>query len=614
MAGQRQSKLVTIAYQPGYFTNSTDRGAKNRYKNGNRVRFHNGLPEKIGGWERQALTGANNGLYVGSARALHDWSSLDTQQWIGLGTQCKLYLVNTNALSDITPLRKTSNVSDPFTTTNGSATVSVQSLDHRANPGDHIRVYSSTAVGGLTLAGEYDIITIIDPDNFTITATSVASGGATGGGSVTIEFDISCGLAENGELLGYGTGTYGSLTYGTPRVAGTGVPAKLRAWSLANWGEDLVASYNDGELYWWDRTLGQNSRAALVLSAPTNIQHMVVDDQLRRIILFGCTDLNGQADRMDVRWCSIEDLNDWVPDAANTAGEKRLDYGSRIVTALRTRAGIVAWTDTHLYSVAAVSEADYGFTALGSCSIAGQNARCDVNGVVFFMGVDDFFVYDGTLRVLACEVWTHVFENIDKTQLDKSYCSSYQSKNEVTWYYQTTGASECDSYVTLNYKDNVWYFGTMNRTAYHDSSEAISSEQAYPYAAHDGYLYIHEMGTDEVEGSTTNAMEWFLETGDGAVSGSDTDVLVGALVPDFDRLEVGMRITIKTKRRPRDEDYIESGPYEFDTYDTDISVRAKGSQIAFRFDPAVDENGATELGQDWRMGDMQVAATQYGGR
>lgn len=553
--------------------------------------------------------------YTGTARSLHDWSSLDTQYWISFGTECKLYLVNLLSLYDITPSRNTSTVTDPFTTTLGSAIVTVVDADHGLADGDHVNFISQYTVGGIQVYGSYAVTSIIDPDTYTVTAVSVATSAATGGGEVTIEYDITCGLAENGELTGYGTGDYDEGTYGTPRAAGTGVPAKLRSWSLANWGEDLVASYSDGELYWWDKDTGPLSRARLVQTAPTNIQRMLVDVEFRRIILLGCTDPGGNPDRMYVAWCSSEDIQDWdASNPSNTAGGKRLDLGSRIVTGTSSRTQKLVLTDTQLYAMQAISASDYGFDPKGACTIAGPNAMIDVNGIAYWMGDSDFYIYDGTLRVLECDVWTHVFDNIDRDQLDKVTVGSFMLKNEITWFYQVIGDAECGNYVTFNYAERCWYYGTMQRTAYHDASSAISERKQYPYAANNGYLYQHEIGTDEVEGTTTNAMEWHLETGDGSVGGSDQNYLINDLVPDFDRLEVGMRITVKTKDRPRQADYEVSGPYELDTYDTDVDVRANGSQIAFRFDPAVDENGDTELGQSWRMGHWQVGATPYGGR
>jgi len=636
MPGQRLTRLIPLILAPGYYSNATDRMATGRFTDGNRVRFHKGMPEKIGGWERISITGTP---YAGTCRAITDWVSLDTQKWLALGTESKVYLVNNLTLYDITPLRKSSNVTNPFTTSNGLKTVTVHDVDHRANPLDYITIVGGTAVGGITLSGSYQITSVTDPDNYVITAATAAGSGATGGGSLTIQYDINAGLAQNGELLGYGTSTYGSGTYGTPRAAGTGVPAKLRAWSLHPWGEDLVAAYNDGELYWWDRTSGSSARAQLVNNAPKNVQHMVVDDKFRRVILFGCNDTLGHADKLDVRWCSIEDINDWELTESNTAGEYRLDHGSRLITAIRSFAGILCWTDTQIYSVSATSASTYDIVPKGNCSIAGQNAQVDVNGTVFFMGTDGFYVYDGVLSRMECDVYDHVFGDINLDQTEKIFASTYRFKKEVRWEYQSASGTECDRYVVFNYELNCWYFGKMNRTAYREPSDAVDTKKSYPFGANGGYLYRHEKGTDEVEGSTTTPMDWYLQTAynlfrgndisiisnmvlggsepgvNSRLLGSDVNVLMNQFVPDFVTLTVGMNVTMYSKTRPQQADYQTSGPYYFDSDDTDVNCRAKGSQISFKWTPALDLNtGAVQLGQAWRMGIWQFQGVIYGGR
>lgn len=615
MAGQRQSKYTELIFQPGVVTNLTDRDARGRWKDSNRVRWFKGLPEKIGGWERLTLTGVNSGVMIGTVRALHDWASLDTQQWISAGTECKLYLVNNSILFDITPLRVASNSTNNLSVTMGSAVITVVVTDHRANEGDHVSIIASAPIGGFDVSGTYDIDTVIDPDTFTVTFTSNFNSTETGGGSVTVEFDVSCGLAENGELRGYGTGEFGEGTYGTPRPIGSGVPARMRTWSLDNWGEDLVASYSDGELYWWDKTTGPNSRATLVEEAPTGIQRMIVNPENRHLICIGCSGLDGVADPMLVRWCSQEDFTDWIPTPENTAGDKRLDYGSRLITGIRSRAQNYIWSDTQMYSMQYVGP-DYIFifTPLGACKIVGPNAAVDVNGVAYFMGFDDFFVYDGTLRPIPCDVHTHIFGDdrntdgdFDRTQAEGVYCASYMAKNEVTWFYPTVTGIR---YVTLNYSsDNpCWYYGQMSRTAYHDVSDAITGYKTNPYGAYNGYLYKHEFGKDEEEGSTTTPQDWFLESYDNNVGGSDAVVLVNSIVPNFDRLTGSMLMLLRKKAAPRQANYQDRGPYLIGETTLHNSVRCKASQIAIR----LYSNG--EVGEDFRIGTFQVLATPYGGR
>lgn len=615
MAGNRAAKDSPMAFEPGVVSNLADRDAANRYKDSNRVRWHKGLAEKVGGWIRQTLTGANGGIYIGVARALRDWSSLDTQQWISIGTHCKLYVVNNRRLSDITPMRKASNTIGSLSVTMGSPIITITDPDHRARTGDHIVITASDPIGGFSVSGIYDIDTIPTPDTLTVTFTSNFNSTATGGGSVTIEYDISCGLAQNGERRGYGTGLFGMGTYGTPRPVGQGVPARMRNWSLQNWGEDLLGAPTDGELYWWDKTTGPNSRAVLIPEAPGAIQWMLVNPQNRHVLLLGCTGLDGVPDPMRLRWCSQEDFRVWIPATGNTAGGKRLDYGSRLVTGVQSRSTNYVWSDTQMYSVQYVGPPDiFAVIELGSMKIVGPNAAVDKEGVAYVMAFDDFMIYDGTLRVLLCEIHTKIFGdedrnvegNFDRTQAEGVYCSPYSPKNEVTWWYP--GTDGLIHYATYNTVLERWYGGTMERTAYHDVSEAITGYKTNPYGVNGGYLYKHEVGTDEVEGAVTTPQAWFLETYDINVGGSDAVFIINAIVPNFDRFSGRMRLLLKKKAAPQERLYQTRGPYTIEQDTLRLGVRCKGSQIAMRFE------SMGELGEDWRMGIFQLNATPYGGR
>lgn len=615
MAGKRQAKDTPIPFEPGVLTNFADRDATNRYKASNRVRWHKGLAEKLGGWIRQTLVGANGGVYIGVARALHDWGSLDSQQWISIGTHCKLYLVNNGRLSDITPMRKASNLSGALSVQAGSNVITITDPDHRSNVGDHLSITATAPIGGFAVSGLYDIVAIPTPDTLTVEFTQNFNSTETGGGSITIEYDIRCGLPENGERRGYGTGLFGVGTFGTPRPVGSGVPARMRTWSLQNWGEDLLGSPSDGELYWWDRTSGPNSRAVLIEEAPQAIQRMLVNPQNRHVILLGCTGLDGIPDPMRVRWCDQENFYVWTPAISNTAGGRRLDYGSRLVTGIVSRATNYVWSDTMMYSLQYVGTPDIFIpTELGTMKIVGPNAACDREGVAYSMAFDDFMIYDGTLRPLICEIHTLVFGdpalgtegNFDRTQAEAVYCSPYSPKNEVTWWYPGTDGNVY--YATYNHVLQRWYGGKMERTAYHDVTDALTGYKTNPYGVNGGYLYKHEVGTDEVEGGSTTPQDWYLETWDINAGGSDGVFLVNHLIPSFDRLAVGMQLLLKKKTYPQQTAYQLRGPYNCLPTTLSIGVRAKASQLAIRFE------SRGQLGENWRMGTWQINATPYGGR
>jgi hypothetical protein len=637
----RMADLKDLVFAAGVMSNSSARAIKGYWKDTNRVRWHKGALEKIGGWQFIPLTGSNNGIYIGTVRGCWDWASLDGQQWLAFGTECKLYLVNNATLYDITPIRKVSNLQNPFSTTTGSAIVNVTDLDHRADDGDHITILGPIAIGGVTLDGAYDV-TVVDPDNYTITASGIATSSVTdGGGGVTINYDIYCGLAENGFLYGYGAGTYSESTYGTPRPVGSGVPAKMRVWSLQNYGEDLVASYTDGEIYLWTRSNGPNLQAQLIPDpCPTAVQRILVNSDSEFLIAIGASDvITGIVDKMNVRWPSQGSLTDWIPtqaigtQVANTAGGQRLNFGSRMVTGIQTRTGNLLWSDTTMYSMQYIGPPNiFGFNPLGGCKIAGPNALCDVNGVVYLMAFDDIMIYDGTLRVLPCDVWEYVFNDWDRGQADDVYAVHYSTKNEVTFFYTSMSNAE-RRYVTYNYADSCWYYGAMPRTAFHDVSEFITGFFENPYGFNGGYLYEHEIGYDEIEASGTNAMDYWAESWDIGAQ-SDVPLLINSVVPDFPiiggqiQLIKGLQFYVKPREFPNQQGqatptvFPPKGPFIVTPSTEKIDVRANGTQVSIRIeaaratwtDGAGTHTNAIVYGQFFRMGVWQSKATPYGKR
>lgn len=617
--GARAGKLIPILLAPGILTNEADRDAANRYKDCDRVRFSNSLPETMGGSERVALrdSAGELALYQGVCRSLHDWASLNRIRWVGLGTHKKLYLASQLRLYDITPVRRTITVTNPFTTTNGFATVTVTDAGHRAEIGQFIRFLDATAVGGLTINGEYTVTTVLTPSTYQITAASSATSSATGGGSVQIEYDITAGLESNGELLGYGTGLYGEGSYGTPRAAGMGIQSKLRTWSLDNWGEDLMSNPSGGGIYWWDRSGGPLARAQLIANAPASVRRIIVNPENGFLIALGASDTQGNPDPMRVAWCEQGDFNTWLTISNVTdftiasAGGKRLDYGSELVTGIKTRSAIVIWSDTQLYwmEFLAGSEEVFGFRPLGACKIVGPNAAVDVNGVVYFFAFDDFMIYDGTLRVVPCDVWSRVFESeddshFDKSQAEKVYCGSNLAQSEVWWFYPTVAGDM--RYVVYNYSEQVWYFGAWERTAFHDVTSAFAGSVKNPYAANDGKLYIHEEGTDEVDIGDVTVPPWFLETWDITPGGSNEHMLVNNYAPNFDRITGFVDLIMKAKSYPQAPAYRQKGPYVLSQFVQNKGVRIAGSQIALRW----RSRGAR--GESWRLGNQQWNPVPHG--
>ncbi len=591
-----------------------------------------GLPNATG--SASFPSGFSPALYLGLARDLHDWSSIDGQFWIAIGTHLKLYVVNQATLYDITPDRKTSNVSNALTTLSGSVTVTVVDTNHQAADGDFVDITGALPVGGLTIVGSYQI-TVVDPNTYTIVAASAATSSATGGGNFSIAYEIGIGLPSNGLLHGYGTGPYGIGTYGTPRPPGVGVFARLRTWSLDNYGQDLIASDSDGEIYIWQRNNGPNSRATLLDNAPQGVQRVLVDAQQHVIIALGCTDVTSAFEAMLVRWCSFNDITDWVPTLVNTAGDDLLTAGSRIITGLKTKGQNLIFTDTTLYRMVFVGSPDiYDFIPAGLVTIVGPNAAVDVDGVAYFMGYDNFYNYSGTLNLQACDVWETIFDpafatSLLRSQAEKVVCYTYEPKTEVTWLYPSIGGSgENDRYVTFNWEDGTWYFGAWNRTCAAGRAPAMDG---YPYGVNNGYLYQHEIGTDGVEASGTQALPFSMTSLDitvggakseytmggsdarFAIGGSDSHLLVRSMLPDWKRMTGQMNLTLLSKDRPQDPAYVVEGPVPFDVNTSQIDIDAHGSQIVIVLDNLTN-GGQPSLGSSFRMGIWQGLATPYAKR
>lgn len=639
--------------------------------------------------------------YLGIARDLHDWASIDGQFWIAIGTHLKLYVVNQATLYDITPDRKTSNVMNALTTTNASNVVTVVDPGHQANTGDFVDITGATAVGGVTVNGDYQIV-VVDPSSYTILAASNATSGATGGGSFSITYEIPAGLPANGELLGYGTYLYGALTYGTPRPVGTGVFARMRTWSLDNYGQDLIASQSDGEIYWWQKNSGPNSPAAIIPAAPQGCQRVLVDAQQRVIIALGCTDVTSTYDAMLIRWCSFDDITDWVPTDQNTAGDDLLTAGSRIITGLKTKGQNLIFTDTTLYRMVFVGSPDiYDVIPAGQVTIVGPNAAVDVDGVAYMMGFDNIYNYSGTLNLQSCDVWETVFDpnvptSLDRTQSEGVVTYTYEPKTEITWLYPSIGGKFTvtftagiaqgatsatlatpwtgetglynlqfadqeaqvvvltknqttatwglpltaavagtatsignDRYVTFNWEDGTWYAGGWYRTCAQGRAPAMNG---YPYGVNAGYLYQHEIGTDAVEASGTNAIGWFMKSLDitigGAkseytmggsdsrfvVGGSDAHLLLRSMLPDWVYMTGEMNLTVSTKDRPQDPSYVVSGPVAFSESTDQIDIDAHGSQLVIQLDNFTAGGGEPSLGSSFRAGIFQGLATPYAKR
>lgn len=493
-----------------------------------KVRFRAGTPEKLGGWAPFSTS-----HYLGICRSLWNWVTLGGDNLIGVGTNLKFYICQGGVYNDITPLRATVTLTDPFSTDSGSPIVEVTDAAGGFTDGDFVTFSGATAVGGLTLNGQYQI-TQTGATTYTITASSNASSTATGGGTVTAAYQINIGPAVVVPLTGWGAGPWGSGVWGI----GAASTDSLRLWSQANFGEDLVFCPRGKGLYYWDASAGVASRGVLVSSlsgasdVPSKVNLAFISDVSRFVFAMGCTDLGSSTlDPMLIRWSDQESVVDWTPSATNQAGSLRLSQGSEIIAAIQSRQEILTWTDSALYSLQYQgAPAGWGAQLVGeNTSIAGPNAVALASGVTYWMGIDKFYKYDGRTQTLRCDLRQYVFSDINKSQLEQVCCGTNEGFNEVWWFYCSKDSTVIDKYVVYNYAEDVWYYGTMGRTAWLDSGL-----QNYPIAAtYSQNIVNHEFGVDDNENGTPAAMNSFITSAEFDLDDGHQFMFVWRVLPDI---------------------------------------------------------------------------------
>jgi hypothetical protein len=525
--------LQKILFKPGVNRENTRYTTEGGWYDCDKVRFRQGTPEKIGGWQRISST-----TFLGVCRSLWNWVTLGSQNLLGVGTNLKFYIENGGAYNDITPLRKTAATlgNNPFSTTSGSTTVVVTDATGGYTNGAFVTFSGATAVGGLTLNGEYQLSTIgASTTTYSITAASAASSTATGGGAAVLAaYQINPGPEYAVPLVGWGAGAWGSGTWG---LGSTSTDA-LRIWNQNNFGQNLIFGPRGGGLYYWDAATSLTTRGVLVSSlagasdVPLYQNFLLVSDISRFVLVFGTNDITDAIlDPMLIRWSDQEDPVQWTPAPTNQAGSLRLSHGSEIVTAVQTRQEIVVFTDSSVYSLQYLGPPFiWGSQLLGdSISIMGPNAVTTASGIVYWMGIDKFYLYDGRIQTLNCDLRRFVFQDLNKAQAEQIVAGTNEGFNEVWWFYCSANSVEIDKYVVFNYLENIWYYGTMKRTAWLDSGLAD-----YPIAAtYAKNIVNHEQGINNNETGTELPIEAYISSSEFDINDGHNFGFVWRILPDL---------------------------------------------------------------------------------
>jgi hypothetical protein len=520
--------LQKVLFKPGLNRENTRYTTEGGWYECDKVRFRQGNPESIGGWQR-----ISTATFLGVCRSLWNWVTLGGLNLVGLGTNLKFYIEKGGAYNDITPLRVTTTLpANPFTG-DGTTTVTVNAPSHGAVNGDFVTFSGVTGAYASLLNGEFQL-TVISVNSYAITVASAIPAGTTGGAAVSAAYQINVGAATSVPSVGWGAGAWGAGTWGTGGTTLT----PIRLWSQGNFGEDLIFGPRGGEIYYWDATTGVSARAVALSSllgasdVPTIQNFIFISDINRFVFAMGCNDYGSAVqDPMLIRWSDQEDAVNWTPAATNQAGSLRLSHGSEIVTAVQTRQEIVVFTDSSLYSLQYLEPPIvWGAQLLGdNISIVGQNAAAIASGVVYWMGVDKFYAYDGRVQTLNCDLRRYVFSDFNAGQAAQVFASTNEGFNEVWWFYCSANSTTVDRYVVYNYVERIWYYGTMARTAWLDSGL-----RDYPIAAtYNRNLVEHENGINNNETGTPVALNAYISSSEFDIGDGHNFGFVWRVIPDL---------------------------------------------------------------------------------
>jgi hypothetical protein len=600
--------LQKLKFNPGVDRENTRYAAEGGWYETDKVRFRRGMPQKIGGWVRLSAA-----TFLGVCRSMLNWVTLQQQNLVSVGTNLKYYIERGGAYFDITPIRATATLTNPFTTTLNSTTVLVTDNAHGALQNDFVTFSGASAVGGLTLNGEFQINFVSD-NSYNITAASQASSGATGGGTVTAAYQINTGSESAVPFTGWSAGTWGSNTWGN---SGTTL-APIRLWSQANFGEDLFFGYRGGSLFYWDASNGVTTRAVYVTSlggasnVPTIVNKTFVSDIFRFAFCFGSNALGATAlDPMLIRWSNQEDVANWTPLATNQAGSLRLSRGSEIITVLQARQEILIWSDTALYGMQYLGAPEvWGAQLLGdNITIASTNAAVYSGNIAYWMGTDKFYSYDGTVKTLPCSVRSYVFNDFNTSQYAQVVGGTNERFDEIWWFYCSAGVTQNDRYVVYNYLQDIWYYGTLSRSAWIDS-DLRENPMAATYSNN---LVNHEVGYDNQESATASAITATLLSSEFDLDDGDRFMFVNRVLPDvtFEGSTVTNPAAVMTLSPMQNSGSGYNNPLSvggnsaatvtrtatvpIEEFTGQVFVRLRGRQMAFKVE-------STELGVAWKLG------------
>ena len=595
--------LVNFRPAPGINKEVTDYTGEGKWTDGDNVRFFQGLPQKIKGWEKFIST-----TLVGVARDQHAWVALDGTRYNAVGTDRKLYVLEEGLAYDITPIRRgPTSLTDPFTT-NATTSVLVTDSGHGCAQGSFVTFDSFSAIDGLDMNQEFEVTSVVNTSAYTVTHTSTATGSTAGGGGTgNANYQINPGPELSTSAYGWGTDDWSAGAWGEPSTV-SNVTLEARQWSLDNFGEDLIATQLNGGTYRWDTSVGVSTRASAVANAPTASRLSLVSSPDRHLILFGTENTIGDTSTQDdllLRFSDQENINNYTPTAENTAGSLRIADGSRIIAAERSRGQTLVWTDTSLHSLQFIGPPfTFGLRQLGqNCGIIGQHAGIDLNGNSFWMSQDSFYLFDGSVKKLPCTVEQFVFNNINITAAENAFTGHNGEFNEILWFYPREGSSQINAIVAYNYVEQTWWTGTLARTSWIDRevyNNPIGTQYLANTVANNETIlgltngatqaYLHETGNN----ADGEAMTAFVKSGSVEIGEGNDILFVQKLIPDIQNQEGTLNMKLEFKYYPNNTTSTIKTATFTDTTEF-VSLRGRGRE--FTVNVVSNTTGTT-----WRLG------------
>jgi hypothetical protein len=494
-----------------------------------------------------------------------------------------------------------------FDTTSGSDFVDVTLADHGLNTGDTFPILVATSVGGVTLYGNYIVISVTSSSVFVISASTSATSTATAdenSGDARLQYYIGIGPIPPGS--GWGIGGYGSGGWGTGTAptAITGTPINAIDWTLDNWGSYLIANPLNGPIYTWDPTSGNPTAQIIPTAPPANLGMFVAMPQ-RQVIAWGST-FTGIIDPLLIRWSDVNNFNVWTAAITNQAGSYRIPKGSKVVQCIQGPQQGLIWTDLAVWAMQYSGQPYiYQFNELATgCGLIGRKAAGTMGNVVYWMSQSQFFRLSGQgVEPIRCPVWDVVFQDLDTTNLDKIRVAPNSRFGEITWYFPTiSNGGENEGYVKYNTVLDQWDYGfNTDANPYVARSAWINQSVLGPPigAGYNTYLYQHETSTD-ADGVAMNSS---FQTGYFALSEADVLTFIDQVWPDMKWGYFGgtqganILLTFYVTDYPG-QTPTAYGPYTLTQATTYITPRFRGRLVSIKIE-------SNDIGSFWRLGNIR---------